>query len=90
MLWASNSISLISFETAAVSGNAGDHVVIQGSINVPAGMKVLGIVGIKSNHNLSVTYGRVDITSSGYYSIVANTTVKQSIKATIDVLMCSS
>ena len=85
-----DSISLISFETAAVSGNAGDHVVIQGSINVPTGMKVLGIVGISSNHNLSVTYGRVDITSSGYYSIVANTTVKQSIKATIDVLMCSS
>lgn len=38
---------------------------------MPDGYKCLGIVGLSSNHNYTVAFGRQDITSDGEYTITA-------------------
>lgn len=38
---------------------------------MPDGCKCIGIVGLSSNHNYGVAFGRHDITADGEYTIVA-------------------
>lgn len=45
--------------------------IANGHIDVPDGYKCLGIVGLSSNHNYTVAFGRQDITDDGEYTITA-------------------
>ena len=44
---------------------------MEGKAAVPLGFKAVGIVGIKSNHNLSVTFGRQEISEDGSWIVMA-------------------
>lgn len=49
--------------------------VAAGTVDVPDGYKCLGIVGVSSNHNFYIAFGRQDITDNGEYTVVAKSDV---------------
>lgn len=49
---------------------------IEGDVDVPDGMQCIGIVGIMSNHNLTVTFGRATIEADGHWTVAAYSLAK--------------
>ena len=42
---------------------------VEGKASVPPGFRAVGIVGIRSNHNLSVLFGRQEVSEDGSWII---------------------
>ncbi len=75
-VWVSEKEFRVSIDQAAYSHTVGSASpsapgIAAGQIDVPDGYKCLGIVGLSSNHNYTVAFGRQDITSDGEYTITA-------------------
>ena len=66
-----NSIDQAAYSHTVGSASPSAPGIAAGQIDVPDGYKCLGIVGLSSNHNYTVAFGRQDITSDGEYTITA-------------------
>ena len=66
-----NSIDQVAYSHTVGSASPSAPGIAAGQIDVPDGYKCLGIVGLSSNHNYTVAFGRQDITDDGEYTIVA-------------------
>lgn len=42
---------------------------VEGKASVPPGFRAVGIVGIRSNHNLSVLFGRQEVSEDGSWIV---------------------
>lgn len=65
------SIDQVAYSHTVGSASPSAAGVAFGYIDVPDGCKCIGIVGLSSNHNYGVAFGRHDITADGEYTIVA-------------------
>ena len=65
------SIDQVAYSHTVGSASPNAPGIAAGQIDVPNGYKCLGIVGLSSNHNYTVAFGRQDITDDGEYTITA-------------------
>lgn len=47
---------------------------MEGKASIPPGFKAVGVVGIKSNHNLSVFFGRQEVSEDGSWVVFTYST----------------